>query len=367
MLSVFVHSAAWPFQRTKYLRAVSDIAYSFELMGAGQFQFRLPINDSQAVVEGDLIAIVSNVTTNFTTTMPPFVGYVERIRSAEGGAYVEITGKEWAGLLEERTTLQERTYTGASGDIARDIVRRAAGRNSMGIQVLGNKASEPVIGPVTVRAQPVIDALKQVSDVSGWEWQIIYEVGVKARALFTWRARAGFDYRHRTHAFPNIIVDATYVADNLQDRQMVQVIGSSAGEFFSRPSALVTNDAPIAWQDTALIRATNVRNVKQRIVKSRAGVTRSRESVIISPDLPDRLSVSRVAREEATAATLASETIELTIALDSRWQKFMPGNIVTVRLPRARYGDGVIRPYRIYACQPDENEGQLRMVGKVLP
>jgi hypothetical protein len=361
MITIFRHSPAWPFQCVRYLLNPSEIAYSFELMGAGQFQFRLPINDTQTVTEGDLIAIVSQ-----QSSMPPFVGYVERIRSAEGGAYVEITGKEWAGLLEERSTVQERTYHGASGDIARDIVRRASGRNQMGLQVLGNKASAPVIGPVTVRAESVIDALAQISSLSGWEWQVQYEAGVKASALFTWRERVGFDQRNIVHLGANVLVDAEYAADNLQDRGMVQVIGSAEGNFFSRPSALVTNDSPIALQDTALVRATSVRNVNQRTVKGR-GITTSRESVIINPDLPDRLSVARVARDEAIAATLAGETITLTVSLDARWKDLMPGNTVTVRLPRARYGEGVIRPYRIYACQPDENEGTMRMVGRVLP
>jgi hypothetical protein len=360
-LTVFKYSPAWPFPRTGYLCNPSEIAFSFELMGVGQFQFRLPIDDAQGIAEGELVAIVSQV-----TAMPTFVGYVERIRSSEAGTHAEVTGREWAGLLEERTTLQERTYTGASGDLAREIVRRASGRNQMGLQVLGNKVSSPVIGPVTVRAQPVIDALALISSLSGWEWQVQYEAGQRVNAIFTWRERVGFDQRQTVHLGANVMIDAEYAADNLQDRQMVQIIGSALGDFASRPSAAVTNDAPIALQDTALLQATSVRNVNQRNVKAR-GITSSREAVIINPDLPDRLAVARVARDEAVEATLARETISMTVGLAAPWDELMPGNIVTVRLPRARYGVGVIRPFRIYACQPDENEGQLRMVGRVLP
>lgn len=364
MITAVRYDSSPPFVRRQYLRNVSDVSYASELMGAGLFRFRMPINDTQGVVEGDLIAFKSGLTG--ASKVPPFVGYVERIQSAEKGAYVDVTGREWAGLLEERTTLQERTYRGASGDIAREIVRRANGRNQMGITVLGNKASTPVIGPVTVRAQPVSDALVDIVALSGWEWQITYEAGVQARALFTWRPRAGFDMRRTVHLFSNVIVDAEYSADNLHDRQMVQIIGTSIGEFATRPSAIVTNDGPVAYQDMAQIRATSVRNPNQRTVKGRS-VTTSREAVIINPDLPDRLSVARVARDEAIAAAIAGEAIRMTVGPSAPLRDLMPGNTITVHLPNARYGSGVSRPFRIYGFQPDENQGPSNIIGKVLP
>jgi hypothetical protein len=161
-------------------------------------------------------------------------------------------------------------------------------------------------------------------------------------------------------------IDAEYAVDNLQDRQMVQIIGTELGDFTTRPSAVVLNDAPVTFQDTAIVRAGTVRNVNQRLVKAR-GITTGREAVIINPNLPDRLSVARVARDEATAAALAGEAINMTVGLNADWHDLMPGNTITVRLVRARFGAHVIRAFRIYGCQPDENAGMMRIVGRVLP
>lgn len=347
---IFRYATDWPYRRMAWLHKASDIDYAFELMGVGKFQFSLPINDV-GVSEGDLIGIVSG------KGLPDFAGSVDTLEESLTDGTVRVSGVEWSGVLRERLIAQERTYySGASGDIARDILRRTAARSATGIVAYSTGSSEPLLSPLALRARDAMAGIDQLATVTGWEWEIRYRLDATATAEFMWKAQAGQDLRNSVHLAGAQIADANYQRDAIKDSAVVQVIGS-LGEFAGRPSAVVT-DAPVALQDIATVRLS--------ATARRRSIFEARETAILEPSLPDGMAVQRRARESLSAILAGPVTLDLTLSPSAPWDRMRAGNIVTVHLPRVRFGEGASLVFRIYAMQPDEINGRCYLTGKVL-
>lgn len=362
-VNAYLYSSIFPFERRAWLRTATGIGYAFELMTYGRFQFDLCTADaltSAQLAPGSLVGFKS------TGGVPDFLGWIDRVEESHGGSYVTVSGREWAAILSERSTLQERTYySGAAATIGGDIVRQASGRNPTGIDVIPTGLSGPLSSPFTVRAAPVLDVLTDLADITGTEWQMQYTVGPTARAQLYWNDRAGRDEQESIHLAGPMIADADYDFDLVSDRAIVGVIGSS-GVFGDRPSAAAVDAGPLALQDTALVRVAAVADPSRRQVQRR-GIATSREAVILDSALPDRLAVQRRAVETLRALVSGAETLSVTVTQAADWTRLRTGNIVTVRLPGVRFGDHLVRAFRIFGIQPREERGVMELVGKVLP
>lgn len=358
-VSAFVYAEQWPFQRTGWLRNATAITYSMEVMEPGKFQFELPANNALSITAGALVGFKSSY------GLPDFLGWVDRVEESYGGAFVTVSGREWSAILNERTTVQDRTYVaGVAGIIAADIVRSASARNPTGIMVMPSGGSTPITSPFSLRADAVLSALNDLAQLTGDEYEIVYQAGVSATASFFWRGKIGFDMRDTLHLAGKMIAGADYALDAINDRALVQVVGSS-GDFGSRPSAAAIDTGPLALQDTSLIRTSLPADASKRQVQRR-GIATSREAVIRDTSLPDGLSVQRGAVETLRALIAGQETISVLVSPYADWSLLSPGNLITVRLPNLRFGEHVVRAFRILGIQPREERGVMELVGKVV-
>ena len=358
MNAVFLYDARWPFQRIGWLRNATGVTYSREHLGYGRFQFDLPLTDVQSIDPGSLIGIKS------TYGLPDFAGTVDRVESSHGDPYTTVVGREWAGILADRTTPQSKTYrSGTSCSIHRDIVRTVSSRNPTGIVAMSGGVGPPIDAPFAPSADSAIDAINEVSELTGSEWQMRYTLDVKASAAFFCAERVGEDARATVHLAGKQIIAADYLTDVINDRAVVQMVGSVGG-FTDRPSAAVS-EGPVALNDIATVKQVQPRN-PQRATIQRRGIFTSREVSITDAALPTGLAVQRKAREELTALLAGAESLSITVSPNAPWKKLMPGNIITVRLPRIRFQRDVVKPFRILGIQPREERGVMELVGKVM-
>lgn len=357
-MTVYSYAPTYPHARERWLRHATNVAYSMELMAPGKFMLDLPANDpltADVIGPGALVGITSS------SGLPDFCGWVDRIEESHGGAYVTVSGREWMGLLGERATAQEQTYRGgSSGGIATDLVRAAAARNPTSIQIMPVRTSTAVSSPFTVRSDSVLDALGDLADLTGNEFEVRYQAGVTAQAQLFWTEQVGSDLSATVHLAGRMIASADYLIDAIGDAAIVRVVGST-GPFGDRPSAAAV-DGAAALQDIATVRVgTPAGKTPQR-----RGIGTSRETVIRDASLPDGLSVQRKSLELLRSITSGAETLSVVVSRLADWSKLRPGNIVTVRLPRLRFGDHVVRRFRILGLQPREERGSMELLGKVL-
>lgn len=319
----------------------SNVQRSYEYMGYGKFVFDLPADDTPPEPD-ELIGITGK-------RLPDFCGWVDRVERSEGGTHITISGREWAAVLGERTTQQERTYaSGSGGAIAADILRRASARNYHGIQIAAERGT-PLTSPFTLRADSALDALTALAEQTGDEWLIRYQATTHATATFYWQP-AVRDRRHQVHLLGQHIVSADYVVDAITDAAIVQVVGSE-GAFADRPSAVAT-DGPLALQDIASVRVPLARQIRR-------GIATSREVAVIDASLPDALGTQRRAVEGVQALLAGQEAISVVVSQHAPWEVLRIGDTVTV------HAAGVVRPFRILGMQPREDRGVVELVGRV--
>jgi len=353
-LIVSVYAPTWPFRRRRVLRSVEGVAYAFELMRYGSFEFSLPSPDADGIEAGDLIGIQSS------RGVPDFGGGIDQVK-AGAGAYTEIAGRELAKILDDRLVAQQRTFApAAGGDVARELVRRVSGRNPTGIIALPTGASAPIVSSFTTRSESVLDGLDHIAALTGWEWEIRYTADVRLTARFIWTRRVGVDLRNRVRFGPSVLAEYEYEFDALAQRQLVQIVGST-GEYGGRPSAAAVIDAPVTLQDLSTIQLP-IRSRRRQ----RRGVYTSREDAILEASLPDGLSVQRRATEDISLVIAGQETLTISVSAQANWSRLRVGNVVTIALPRVQAGGDFVRPFRIQAMQPDDEAGMCRLTGKVL-
>jgi len=338
---VSIYDGTWPFVRRRILNRVSDVQRSFEFMGYGKFLFEMPATDTPPNPD-ELVGIVSK-------RMPAFLGWVDRVEKSQGGAYITVSGREWAAILDERTTQQAHTFaSGTGGSVAGDVLRRASARNFTGFRIIDGTGS-PLTGPFTVRADSVLSALTDLSDLTGDEWLIKYTADDHATATFYWGASMR-DKRHLIHLVGKQIARADYVIDGITDAAIVQVVGSD-GEFSLRPSAVAT-DGPLALQDIASVRVPLG-------TQTRRSIGTSRELAVVDASLPDALGTQRRAVEDVTAVLAGQESISVTCSPYAPWEELGLGDTVTVHVA------GEVRPFQILGMQPREDLGLVELVGRV--
>lgn len=348
------YSPQWPFTRTGWLPRTAKVDYAFELMGAGQFAIDIPRDDFNAslVYPGVMLGIKSRY------ALPDFAGYVERIEKSEDDEHLTITGKEWVGLLEERTTDQSRTFaTGNAGNVSGDIIRQAQGRNPTGLTVT-SAVGTPLPAPFTVNSDSVLGALNDLADLTGDEWVVTYSVGPAVTGVLRWVRSVGTDKRDSVHLGGRMIAQADYVSDLVSSSALVRVVGDT-GAFKDRPSATVVANGPLALQDTVLYRSALPAGSTPIAYR---GVTTARESVVVDANLPDSLSIQHRAIEELRAFMNGAETLSVVVSTAQLWDRYFIGDVVTVRLGAL----GIVRAFRIYGMQPREDIGKMELVGKVL-
>lgn len=353
-MSVGVYSPQWPFTRTGWLPRTAKVDYAFELMAPGQFQIDIPRDDFNAslVYPGVFVGIKSRY------ALPDYVGYVERVEKSEDDAHLTITGKEWVGLLEDRTTDQSRTFaSGNAGNVAGDIIRQAQARNPTGLTVI-SAVGTPLPAPFTVQADSVMSAINDLADLTGDEWIVRYTVGQTVTGALTWVRSAGADKRGSVHLAGRMIAQADYVSDLVSSSALVRVVGAT-GNFRDRPSATVVANGPLALQDSVRYRSALPAGTASL---SYRGVTTARESVVVDAVLPDSLSIQNRAIEELRAYLNGAETLSVVLSTSQLWNQCFLGDVVTVRLAAL----GVARAFRVYGMQPREDIGKMELVGKVL-
>jgi hypothetical protein len=330
-------------------------------MNYGRFEFRLPVNDTQGITPGDLIGITSSY------GAPSFLGGVDLIRETDHDATVHVSGRELSAVLSERLIAQQQVYSAAAGgDIARDMLRRAAGRNQTGIIALPTGSSSPIISPFISRSETILDGLAELSSLTGWEWDIRYTLGVKATASFVWQQMAGDDLRNTVHLCGCKIASADYQFDAVSENKLVQIVGA-LGNFSTRPAAVAVFDGPVSYHAGLASVRIPVAADRSRRQAQRQGVTTAREVAVLEPTLTDGIAVQRRAHEAIRLAQFGAETMGVTATTETDWSLLRAGNIVTVRLGSMRFGDGVVRPFRIHGMQPNNEAGVVELIGKVLP
>jgi hypothetical protein len=350
VVNVFRFNASWPHQRLAWLRNVSAVDYSISLMDHGSFEFRLPVNDTRGVAAGDFIGIKSE------KGMPDFAGFVDRIKP--GRQYAEVSGREWSAILTERSIGQERTYaSGASGLIALDLLLQANTRNRHDIQPVASKLSAPITSEFTARADSVLDALNALATVTGYEWQVRYDVGEAVSARLYWLKRIGVDRREKVWISGRSLSGYDYAIDTVSESAVVQAIGSS-GDFGDRPSVVAVLDVPITRQDIAGVRLAVPTRAKQR-----RGIATRRETTIIDPRLTG-IALQKRALEEIQSILAGRETLDVGVV--GNWSRYRLGDTVTVRIPEVLFGSDLILPYRIYSLQPQHDNGTMFLLGKVV-
>lgn len=363
MTSAYLFKPSYPYQRIARLKNATNIQYAFSVGEATNFTFDLPAVDATLdagmISPGALVGFISD------RGVPDYLGWVDQVDEGYGDAYVRVTGREWAAILGERTTAQEHTYAnGAAGRIASHLIRAASSRNPTGITVAPASATAAISSPFTVRSQSVLEALSELADLTGNQWEVRYQCGQVASATFFWLERAGRDLRNTVHLAGKMIAQAEYRIDAINDNAVVQIVGSS-GEFRDRPSAAAQDSGALAQADTAKLAVRVPAGGTSKVIQRR-GVATSRETVIRDASLPTSLAAQRRAVETLKASLYGQETISLTVSTNVDWSLVRAGNTVTVRVSGLRYGAGVVRPFRILGMQPQEDDGLCELVGTVL-
>ncbi len=177
--------------------AISVLAgadYGFMLSGVNQVELAVPLTDPNDAIyysAGRMLSIERS------DGALDWWGFITDSEEPSGEAYAYISAQDHAGALFE----QARTAKGwgemyaPSGEVIRRVFAEAARRAEPSLLV---DVPEP-IGPMvryTPAAEPISDFLNTMSELTDWEWQVVYrQTTHEMSPKLLWQRRIGKDYR----------------------------------------------------------------------------------------------------------------------------------------------------------------------------
>lgn len=337
------HSNVWPFERRQVLKHATKLDYAFVLSGVGKFQFDLPASDPCTTDEigTSLIGIKSG------TGMQDFVGMVEAVQDNEDGATVTVLGKEWVGVFGDRLTPKTQPEAGHAGRAAMRIGRAANARTHTGIALPEPQSGSQLPSGFDTQGSSVLQVWTNIAALTLDEWECSYAVTERVSAGVAWGVSIGSDLRSTVHVFDRQMGQRQYEFDILNEAATTRAVTGS-GSYALRPASLA---------------ARANRGLKQ-FARYRPAIAQ-RE---LSSDDPS-IATQEAADAQALAKLLTLDTADTVIVAagpDIDWSALSVGNIITVRLSRARFGQGFVSGYKILGVQPDHSSDLLHMIGKAV-
>jgi len=360
--SVHIRSP-WPPHARLAQVAVKDLSYSFMLMESGTASFELPTSDPNLADYAHLFQVGMMISIERNDGLMPWVGWLSAEDGVSGGGAAAFDAEDHIGVLFEKARnakSQTENLLGAAEHIRRAVA--SANRQGHPPLLIGLDLNEggPLIA-YTPQAEYLDDLLRRMSEASGWEWGLRFEV-TEGRALTTleWRKRRGLDlsaaviweegkhfeqarYRRKASAFISSTL-AVGGTGNFRTRQAVTNVRAAADDdaIGLRPAPEpVTDEQPFpSLQGTRVMIFPNVSN------DDALAASAQREQ-----DSPEHV-------REQVSFSLVEDAINLT-------SPPAPGDVVTVRFSDILTGAAVTRQVRLLGLQLNPEKGTIDVECKV--
>lgn len=347
--SVWIRRPQQPYGRIQALKAF-DIHRAFMHMEPSQATFSVARNDpaltSGVLTPGNIVEINGDSV--------PWFGILKPSEEDISGSDIKYIAEDFISHLGERNVPDMKISGISSGRAVEDLFNIADRSNPMVCRIAPGVSIETGFGLTTdISASSLLDAIKQVSDSSLYEYGFYYTSDpARLDAVFRWSRRIGSDKRKilitNTH-----FVDAKVTIDPKGTPTQVRVIGSDPAIISERTvfsSPLLSNGVPVS----PIVRSPQSYNAGSSIGQT-----------IYDMRMNTILGSGRKAEQELVSPRYGREHISGKLNNKLDWASIEVGDTVTLRLGGVRLGDDMVRSVKITGLQPDEVSGEMDFVAEV--